>query len=401
MFTVVALVAITGLSAGAYYVRRPDEVPQVVTGVVSRGPIIASISASGTVEPVTTVQVGTQISGTVQALYADFNSVVKKGQVVARLDPSLVKAEIERARAALVRAEADVERLEVALQDATTKASRARELAARQLIAAADLETAEVAQQVAQAQVRSARAQVTEARASLSQSQVDLQKTVIAAPIDGIVIARNVDVGQTVAASLQAPTLFSIAADLMQLQVKANIDESDLGAIEDGQAVTFTVDAYPEQTFSGRVKQVRLNPVVDQNVVTYAAIITAQNPELKLRPGMTANIRIETARRDDALRVPSAALRFRPTEELLASLEQKGQVTTNQTGARDVNRVWLFDGGLHPATVQVGVSDGTFTEIIGGDVQEGARVALGVASPAPSTGTSSSSPLLATPPRRF
>jgi HlyD family secretion protein len=403
MLIVVALVAITGLSAGAYYVRRPEEAPQIVTGVVSRGPIVAAISASGTVEPVTTVQVGTQISGTVQALYADFNSVVKKGQVVARLDPSLVKAEIEKARATLVRAEAEVERLEVALQDAETKASRARELAARQLIAAADLEAADVAQQVAQAQVRSARAQVTEARASLSQAEVDLQKTVIAAPIDGIVIARNVDVGQTVAASLQASTLFSIAADLTQLQVKANIDESDLGAMQEGQPVTFTVDAYPEQPFSGRVKQVRLNPVVDQNVVTYAAIITARNPELKLRPGMTANVTIETARRDNALRLPSAALRFRPTEELLASLGQKNQSSTNQSASRDVNRVWLFDGGLHPATVRVGVSDSAFTEIIGGDVPEGARLALRAGAPASSPGASApaSSPLLAPPPRRF
>ena len=405
LFTVAVIVALAGLTVRAIYAWRADDAPQVVTDAVTRGAIVSSISASGTVEAVTTVQVGSQISGSVQALYADFNSVVKKGQIVARLDPSLVQADIDQERAAVVRAEAEVERLQVALVDAQTKASRAHELADRQLIPAADLEAAEVTRQSTEAQVRSARAQVTQARATLAQAEVNLQKTVIRSPIDGIVISRDVDVGQTVAASLQAPTLFSIAVDMSQMQVKASIDESDLGQIKEGQTVTFSVDAYPRDVFTGKVRQVRLNPVVEQNVVTYAAIITAPNPELKLRPGMTANVTVETARREHVLRVPVAALRFKPAAELLTALGPgKNTPATNQPATPNVNTVWLVDeAGLHPVRVQVGATDGTFTEVVSEHLQEGARIATRTAAaattsrPAPASGN----PLMATPPRRF
>jgi HlyD family secretion protein len=405
LFTVAVIVALAGLTARAIDAWRADDAPQVVTDAVTRGAIVSSISASGTVEAVTTVQVGSQISGSVQALYADFNSVVKKGQIVARLDPSLVQADIDQARAAVIRAEAEVERLQVALVDAQTKANRARELADRQLIPTTDLEAAEVTRQSSEAQVRSARAQVTQARAALSQTEVNLQKTVIRSPIDGIVIARDVDVGQTVAASLQAPTLFSIAADMSEMQVKASIDESDLGQIKEGQTATFSVDAYPLDAFTGKVRQVRLNPVVEQNVVTYAAIITAPNPELKLRPGLTANVTVATARRDDVLRVPVAALRFKPTAELLTALGPgKNAPTTNQPATPNVNTVWLVDeDGLHPVRVQVGATDGTFMEVASEHLQEGARIATRTAAaattsrPAPASGN----PLMAPPPRRF
>ena len=404
LFTVAVIVALVGLAVRVIYARRADDVPQVVTDVVTRGSIVSVVSASGTVEAVTTVQVGSQISGSVQALYADFNSVVKKGQVIARLDPSLVQSDIDQARAAVIRAEAEVERLQVGLLDAQTKANRARELAERQLIPAADLDAAEVTRQSTEAQVRSARAQVTQARAALAQEEVNLSKTVIRSPIDGIVIARDVDVGQTVAASLQAPTLFSIAADLSELQVKASIDESDLGQIKDGQPVTFSVDAYPRDVFTGRVRQVRLNPVVEQNVVTYAAIITAPNPELKLRPGMTASVTVETARRDNVLRVPSAALRFKPTAELLTALGPgKVAPATNQAAARDVNTVWIADGTLHPVSVRVGATDGAFTEVESEQLQEGARIATRAAAAATTSrpATTSGNPLMGTPPRRF
>ena len=403
LFTVAVIVALVGLGVHVIYARRADDVPQVVTDVVTRGSIVSVIRASGTVEAVTTVQVGSQISGSVQALYADFNSVVKKGQVIARLDPSLVQSDIDQARAAVIRAEAEVERLQVGLLDAQTKANRARELAERQLIPAADLDAAEVTRQSTEAQVRSARAQVTQARAALAQEEVNLSKTVIRSPIDGIVIARDVDVGQTVAASLQAPTLFSIAADLSELQVKASIDESDLGQIKDGQPVTFTVDAYPRDVFTGRVRQVRLNPVVEQNVVTYAAIITAPNRELKLRPGMTASVTVETARRDNVLRVPAAALRFKPTAELLTALGPgKVAPATNQAAARDVNTVWVADDTLHPVSVRVGATDGAFTEVESEQLQEGARIAIRAAT-APTTNrpaTTSGNPLMGAP-RRF
>ena len=407
------LIVATGLTVKAVYPRGGDAAPDIVTDAVSRGSIVSVIDASGTLEAVTTVQVGSQISGTVQALYVDFNSIVKKGQVVARLDPSLVQAEIEQARAALVRAEADVERLEIGLADAVVKANRARELADRQLIPTSELETADVNRRTAEAQVRSAAAQATQARANLSQAQVNLQKTVIAAPIDGIVIARNVDVGQTVAASLQAPTLFEIAADLSQMQVKASVDESDLGQITEGQRVTFTVDAYPNDVFTGTVKQVRLNPVVEQNVVTYAAIITARNPEMKLRPGMTANVTVETARRENVLRVPSAALRFKPGDEVLQALGSQNSVPgANHAAARNVNTVWLFDGGLHPVVVDAGISDGTFTEIVeggtgdgeDGSLEVGSRIAVRLAIPTAGAATGSGgsgNPLLSSPGRRY
>jgi HlyD family secretion protein len=403
VFTVAVIVALVGLTVRAIYARRADDVPQVVTDVVTRWSVVSVVTANGTVEAVTTVQVGSQISGSVQALYADFNSVVKKGQIIARLDPSLVQSDIDQARAAVIRAEAEVERLQVALLDAQTKANRARELAERQLIPAADLDAADVTQRSTEAQVRSARAQVTQARAALSQEQVSLSKTVIRSPIDGIVIARDVDVGQTVAASLQAPTLFSIAADLSELQVKASIDESDLGQIKEGQPVTFTVDAYPQDVFTGRIRQVRLNPVVEQNVVTYAAIITAPNPELKLRPGMTASVTVETARRDNVLRVPVSALRFKPTAELLTALGP-GKVGpgTNQPAARDVNTVWIADDTLHPVRVRVGATDGTFTEVESEQLHEGAQIATRAAAATTSRpATTSGNPLMGTPPRRF
>jgi HlyD family secretion protein len=391
----VALVTVTGLSAAAMYARRDAEAPRVATEVVSRGPILAVVTANGTLEAVDTVQVGSQVSGTISSLGADFNSIVRKGQVLARLDPSLIQAEIERARANLLGAEADVERLNVQLADAQTKLGRASELAARQLIATSDLDAAAMAQRTAEAQVKASAAQVTQARAALSQAQVNLQKTVITSPIDGIVISRSVDVGQTVAASLQAPTLFTIAADLRQMQLKASIDESDLGSIKDGQAVTFHVDAYPNDIFHGAVQQVRLNPVIESNVVTYAAIVSAPNLQLKLKPGMTATLTVEVARRDNVLRVPSSALRFKPTASMLAALNQPVEssdsqsprvrpVATAGTIAPRTNRgtIWTYDGErLRPVQVTIGVSDATFTEVVDGDVHEGAALATRVTLP--------------------
>ncbi len=310
-----------GVGAGAYYTYRnaPAE-PTLTYATVTRGDIADTVGATGTLQAVTTVQVGTQVSGTIQALYADFNSLVRKGQVIARLDPSLFETQIEQARANLIRAQADLERLKVTLDDARTKLRRARDLAARQLIPQSELETADVSVRSAEAQIRSSEAQVTQAQASLNQNEVNLQHTVIEAPIDGLVISRNVDVGQTVAASMQAPTLFVLAADLTKMQVVANLDESDVGRIRPGQAVTFRVDAYPADDFRGTLTQVRLQPIVQQNVVTYATVIDVPNPELKLKPGMTANVTVEVSRRNDVIRVPNAALRFRPSNDMFAAL---------------------------------------------------------------------------------
>jgi HlyD family secretion protein len=337
---VAAVVVLLAAAGGGYWYYRYTRAPQpptVTTAVISRGDIVETVGATGTLQAVTTVQVGTQVSGTIQSLYADFNSLVKKGQVLARLDPSLFQTQIEQARANLVRAQADVERLRVALADAETKLARARELSSRQLIPRTELETAEVNTRSAEAQIRSAEAQVRQAQASLNQNQVNLAHTVITAPIDGLVISRNVDVGQTVAASMQAPTLFVLAADLTKMQVLANLDESDVGRIRPHQVVTFRVDAYPADTFRGTVSQVRLEPKVQQNVVTYATVIDVPNDELKLKPGMTATVNVEIARATNVLRIPNGALRFRPTAEIFTALGQSppeppGRSSAGSTG---------------------------------------------------------------------
>jgi HlyD family secretion protein len=395
------LVIAATLTLSAFYTRGGDAAAVVTAAEVTRGAIVTTIVATGTLEAVTTVQVGSQVSGTVQALYADFNSIVKKGQVLARLDPSLYNSAIEQARANLIKAEADYERIRVALADAEAKLARATELSARQLIPANELDTAEVTRASADAQLRSSAASVTQARASVEQAEVNLAKTVIASPIDGIVISRNVDVGQTVAASLSAPTLYLIAADLSQMQLNASVDESDLGQIEEGLPVEFTVDAYPRDTFRGVVKQVRLNPLVTSNVVTYAAIISAPNPELKLKPGMTASVTVEVARRDDVLRVPAVALRFTPTAGMLDVL--------NVQAAPPARRpmVWQESGGtVVPVPVKVGISDGAWTELIEGPLTEGTRVITRVAlgDPASSSGkpaaAANGNPLMPASPRR-
>jgi HlyD family secretion protein len=317
----VVLIAI-GVGAGAYYMRRSSPEPQVSTAQLSRGDIVDAVAATGTLEAVETVDVGTQVSGVVKQLYADFNSIVRKGQIIARLDPSLIQTQVEQNRANVARADAELERLRVGLADARQKYERATQMSEKNLIPRTELETAEVNVKSAEAQIRSAQAALTQARANLNQQEVNLQHTVIEAPIDGIVIARNVDVGQTVAASMQAPTLYVLAADLTKMQVLANIDEADVGRMRPGQAVTFRVDAYPTDTFTGTVQQVRLQPAVVQNVVTYSTVISVPNPQLKLKPGMTANVNIEIARRSNVLRVPSAALRFRPTADIFAALNQ-------------------------------------------------------------------------------
>jgi HlyD family secretion protein len=322
---VATLILAAGAAAGTYYykLRASGTEPVITTVQLSRGDVVEAVGATGTLQAVTTVQVGTQVSGTIQALYADFNEIVRKGQLVARLDPSLFETQIEQARANLIRSEAETERLKVTLEDARTRLRRAEELAARNLIPRTELDSALVSVKAAEAQLRSADAQVVQARASLNQNEVNLRHTVIHAPIDGIVISRNVDVGQTVAASMQAPTLFVIAEDLTNMQVNATVDEADVGRIRPGQAVRFRVDAYPNDEFLGTVSQVRLQPVVVQNVVTYATVIDVPNPQLKLKPGMTANVNIEIARRENTLRISNAALRFRPTPEIYAALNME------------------------------------------------------------------------------
>jgi HlyD family secretion protein len=350
------IVAAIGAGAGAYYKLRGGPEVQVQTSPITRGEIIDTVGATGTLQAVTTVQVGSQVSGNIQWLGADFNSIVKKSQVIARLDPSLFEAQLQQtnanlsqSRANLTKAQSDLERTKVQLADAQQKYKRANELAERSLLPQSELDSAKVAVDTAQAMLASQQATVTQAQAAVTQSQasvhqseVNLQHTVITAPIDGIVTQRSVDVGQTVAASMQAPTLFVIAADLTKMQVNANIDEADVGRIRPGQHVTFRVDAYPTDAFEGTVVQIRLQPVVQQNVTTYGTVIDVPNQQLKLKPGMTANVKVEIAKRADALRIPNAALRFRPTPELFAAFNQavppEAQGGGGNRGGRGGNR---------------------------------------------------------------
>ncbi|PYQ40760.1 MAG: efflux RND transporter periplasmic adaptor subunit [Acidobacteria bacterium] len=310
--TWIALAVVVAAGAALLAFRGRDKEVQYQTTTVDRGDIVDVVGATGTLQAVTTVQVGSQVSGTVDSLGADFNSRVKKDQVVARLETSTFDARLSQARANLVAARANVEKAKSTVADTKQKYERAKELSAQQLLPEADLETAKSNYDGAVAALQGAVAAVSQSAASVQQAQVDLTHTVIRAPIDGVVVARNVDVGQTVAASLQAPVLFVIANDLSHMQVNASIDEADVGRVRTGEDVTFHVDAYPNETFTGRVEQVRLQPITVQNVVTYNTLIAVDNPGGRLMPGMTATVSVIVQRRDNVLRLPAAALRFRP-----------------------------------------------------------------------------------------
>ena len=418
----ILLVASAGIGVRAYYASRESDAPNVATALVTRGAVADIVAATGTLQAVTTVQVGTQVSGTVSWLGADFNSIVHKGQVIAKLDPSLFATQVEQARANQTKAAADLDNAQVKVADAQQKYQRASDLAEKQLIARSDLDAAKVALDLAEATVRSIRAQVAQAQAAVNQAQLNLDHTIITSPIDGIVIGRSVDAGQTVAASLSSPTVFSIAADLAEMQVSASIDESDIGRIRPSQRVTFQVDAYPNERFTGKVSQVRLQPTVVQNVTTYSVIIDVPNPALKLKPGMTANVDIEIAAREDVVRVPNAALRFRPTAAMFTALgqtapanpttinaetaehaekrfsarsalnavsgspsERDAKATTIDalfgplTEVQTEGRVWTYENNhLKPVPVRLGISDGQTSELIAGDVQPDTAVVTNI-----------------------
>ena len=388
LIPIVIILAIIGTAGAVFYANRPEKEPTVNTLQVSRGDIIDGVGATGTLQAVTTVTVGTQVSGIVQEMYADFNSIVKKGQVVARLDPSILQTQVETAKANLNNALANLERQRVTVDDARQKLTRARELHARQLTTKVDLENAELTVKTAEAQLKSTESSIVQAKAAVNKAEVDLDHTVITAPIDGIVIKRSVDRGQTVAASMSAPELFIIAADLTQMQVNASIDESDVGRMRPGQAVTFRVDAYPNETFHGSVKQVRLNPVTVQNVVTYSTVIDVPNPELKLKPGMTAQVTIEIARRQNVLRIPAAALRFRPTKDIFDALNQAMPPELERGFGRG-NRGGQNAGGPSTGSGQAGAPSG-------GPAGPGAAPAPGAGAPAANAAAGTATPGQAT-----
>jgi len=358
---------------------------------VSRGPISEVVSATGDVSAVVTVSVGSQISGTISRLYADFNTTVKQGQVLADLDPRLFEVAHARAVAGLVAAQADREKARVALADAQRARGRTRELFARSLVARADLDGAESAWQAAVAALQAADARVLQARADRDAAATSVQLCRIRSPIDGVVISRNVDVGQTVAASLQAPVIFVIANDLSRMQVLANVDEADVGKVKEGMMARFTVDAFPGEVFQGRLREVRQAPTAIQSVVTYAAVVDAPNPERKLRQGMTASVTVVTNQRAGALRVANAALRYKPGGEaagaekaespkvsLVAEAWARGEAPEAEPPRPGVRKAvaYKLEGG-RPVRVPVltGISDGRLTEVISG-LSEGDEVVL-------------------------
>jgi len=425
---IVVVIAIMG-----WRVFRPSSKTEYFTANVSRGDIRQVVEATGTINAVITVQVGSQVSGTISQLFADFNSHVKKNQVIARIEPSLfegallqAKADLENARANTAAAKASAAKAKATAVQAQAQYERSKSLAAQGVTsqqqldldrAAAEADAAEAA--ATEAQVGQAQAQVSQNAAAVTVAQTNLDHTIIRSPIDGTVVSRNIDVGQTVAASLQAPTLFVIAQDLTKMQVYAKTDESDVGQIRAGQPSNFTVDAFPKETFRGRVEEVRMNATTVQNVVTYDTIVNFDNPDMKLFPGMTAYVSIPVAVAQEVLRVPNGALRYKPDlkpeeiQRLYAKVgieapvggrtRQARQSSPSTSGTVEAaapppkqspassgaNRsntsiLWklLADKSLEPVQVQTGITDHTQTEVVKilhGSLDEGAQLVTGSA----------------------
>jgi HlyD family secretion protein len=391
-----------------------------LTVPASRANVRQVVASTGTLQAVVTVQVGSQVSGTIEKLHADFNTKVKAGQIVAQLNQDKFRAAVEQARANLLAAEANYAKAKVAVADTLRTLERNRELRKRELTAQSDLDAAQTAHDAAVAQVNVNQAQTAQARAALSQATVDLNNTVIRSPVDGIVISRTVDVGQTVAASLQAPTLFTIANDLAKMEVHTSVDEADVGNVHEGQQVSFTVDAFPTRRFTGKVFQVRNAPTIIQNVVTYDAVVRIDNKELLLKPGMTANVQFLVSEKQDVLTIPNMALRFKPPEEkdeAQEALRQERLRAAPQVGARRTTRpgrtgsggvrrvrtarIYLLSGRrVEPVEVQLGITDGSKSEVISGPINENDLVIIGMTTSASSPGqTGVANPFQSAPPR--
>ncbi len=406
------------LGGGGYYLRKRlagPQVPKYETTVVDRGPIIAKVTATGTLSALVTVQVGTQVSGRIDKIMVDFNSTVKKGQVIAKIDPLLFQASLEQAKANYSAGEGNVTKLQAKADDAKLQYDRAKALFDRKAIAQQDLDTARANSRAADGDLVAAKGNLMQAKAALHQAQVNLDYTTIISPTTGTVISRSVDVGQTVAASLAAPTLFLIAEDLTKMQVDTSVSEADIGKLKAGMAAQFTVDAYPTKVFRGTIRQLRNAPQTVQNVVTYDAVIDVSNPNLELRPGMTANVIFVYDQRDGALRVANAALRFQPPPELVSVAGRRDRSGNSPDGGAraegegrghhgggagagdmsggirpggrvrragpvsDQRTLWtLRDGAISPVGVRIGITDGIFTEIDARNIHEGDQIVTDV-----------------------
>lgn len=371
----VVLIIIASAAFLSFRGKRPDAT--YTTAPAEKGSITATVAATGTLSAVTTVQVGTQVSGTIQTLAVDYNSRVRKGDVLAELDPSLFQASVQQAEGNLAAAEAQLLKSRATLADARRTLERNRRLLEAGIISQADLDQAQTAYDSAEAQLRGSEGGVAQARGAVAQARTNLKNSVIRSPVDGIVISRSVDVGQTVAASFQTPTLFTIARDLTKMQIEVSVDEADISRVKVGQKAAFTVDAHPDRRFTGTVVQVRSAPVVNQNVVTYVVVVSVDNRDLLLKPGMTANVSIETSRRDDVLTIPMAALRFRPSDGTEGKREgrQQPRGTRPQTGGQPKQKVHILkDGKPVPVEIRTGISDGTRVEVVEGSLREGDQV---------------------------
>lgn len=358
LWLVVAVVIIVAIVAWALSGGKKEEQITFDTAAVTPANIMNSITATGTIEPVTSVTVGTQVSGIVSKLYVDYNSVVKKGQVIAELDKTNLMSQLNSAKTQLATAQSQ-------LNYQTTNYNRYKTLYQKGLVAADDFDNAKLSYTQAKEQVASAKEEVQRA-------QTNLGYATITSPIDGIVLSKSVEEGQTVAASFSTPELFTIAQDLTNMQVVANVDEADIGDVKEGERVSFTVDAYPDDTFEGTVKQVRQEATTTNNVVTYEVVISAPNADLKLKPGLTANVTIYTAERKGVLSVPSKALRFTPQKETVGKMK-----IVDQTGNAK-NKVWTIEGNSIVAhKVNIGMTDGTNTQILNG-ISAGVKVVTGL-----------------------
>ncbi|MBI5215883.1 MAG: efflux RND transporter periplasmic adaptor subunit [Ignavibacteriae bacterium] len=402
------ILTILALGTGGYFYFKDGSNGETKyrTEKIGRGDVVVQVRATGTINPVQTVQVGSQVSGILSKIYVDFNDVVRAGQIVAQIDSTFLNASVKEA-------EANVERNQAQVNEAKRTVKRTNELFEKNLVSQSELDAV-------QTTYESALAQMKQAQAAHDRARVNLRYSTIISPIDGVVISRDVDVGQTVAASLQAPKLFSIANDLTHMQVEASVDEADIGQIKEGQSVTFTVDSYPDETFEGTVKQVRLAPVLTQNVVTYTVIIEVPNPDLKLRPGMTATVSVLIEKKEHVLRVPTLALRFQPPAEVLEKFDgekpKNGMSNGNQGGERMAmgggserrgmmnggmdgmkkmksTRVWIStpSGELKPVKIKLGLNDNRFAEVLEGELKEGDEIVLGLSMPEMAAGGSQQS----------
>ena len=366
MLAIAVIIVVAGVW---FFFGGSTAAPKIVTAEVTQGPIVRSVTATGTVNPVITVQVGTYVSGPITAIFADYNAPVKKGQAIAKIDPRPYQVTVDIAHATLANSIAQLGKDQADLDYKKVTYDRDLELYKADAVSKDTVDSAYSAWQMDVAQIKLDHANIQQQTANVAAAEVNLNYTNIVSPVDGTVVSRNVDVGQTVAASFQTPTLFLIAQDLTKMQVDSNVSESDIGYVRAGQKATFRVDAFPDRDFVGAVAQVRQAPITVQNVVTYDVVVSVENPELLLKPGMTANVTVVTASRDKVVRVPIDALRFAPPGQPPADSAALDGTPGRQT------RVWVFENRkVSPVTITTGLSDGTWVEVAEGDVQPGERV---------------------------